>query len=97
MTQSATYALRLPQSLKAAVAEAAKRDGTSINHFITIAIAEKLSALETARFFEERRERADLDEFYQILNRTGGEPPRAGDEMPEDGDSESQSEVERSA
>ncbi|MEZ4860777.1 MAG: hypothetical protein R3C14_05695 [Caldilineaceae bacterium] len=83
MTQPATYALRLPQSLKTAVAEVAKRDGTSINQFITLAIAEKLSVLETVRFFEERRTRADMNAFYRILNREGGEPPRAGDEMPE--------------
>lgn len=82
MTQPATYALRLPQSLKAAVAEVAKRDGASINNFITLAIAEKLSAMETVRFFEERRNRADLDAFYRILNRQGGEAPRPGDEMP---------------
>lgn len=50
MTQPATYALRLPRSLKAAVAEVVKRDGTSINNFITLAIAEKLSAMETVRF-----------------------------------------------
>lgn len=50
MNQPATYALRLPQSLKAAVAEVAKRDETSINNFITLAIAEKLSAMETVRF-----------------------------------------------
>lgn len=83
MTQAATYALRLPQSLKNALAEVAKRDGTSINQFITVAIAEKISALETARFFEERRERANLDAFYQILNRAGDEPARDGDELPE--------------
>lgn len=82
MNQPATYALRLPQSLKAAVAEVAKRDGTSINNFITLAIAEKLSAMETVNFFEERRNRADLAAFYRILNRNGGEAPRPGDEMP---------------
>ena len=81
MIQSSTYALRLPHSLKSAVTAAAKRDGVSINHFITLAVAEKLSVLETVSFFEERRERADLDAFWKILNRAGGEPPRIGDEM----------------
>ncbi len=68
--------------MKAAIAEVYKRDGTSINNFITVAIAEKLSAMETVRFFEERQSRADMDAFYRILTRTGGEPPRPGDEMP---------------
>ncbi|MFN8492191.1 MAG: toxin-antitoxin system HicB family antitoxin [Caldilineaceae bacterium] len=81
MTQSSSYALRLPKSLKEAVVEVAKRDGISINQFIALAVAEKLSALETARFFEERRQRADMDAFFKILNRAGGEAPRKGDEM----------------
>lgn len=82
MTQSSTYALRLPKSLKEAVMKVAKRDGVSINQFIALAVAEKLATLETARFFEERQKRADLDAFAKLLNRAGGEPPRNGDEMP---------------
>jgi hypothetical protein len=82
MTQAATYPLRLPQSLKAAVAKAAERDGVSINQFITLAVAEKIAALDTMQFFEQRRARADMTRFRQLLSRQGGEPPRAGDELP---------------
>ena len=39
--QTATYSLRLPVSLKAALAEISKEDGTSINQFIAAAVAEK--------------------------------------------------------
>ena len=46
-----TYPLRLPVSLKAAVAEISKADGTSINQFVTTAVAEKISALHTAGVF----------------------------------------------
>jgi uncharacterized protein (DUF1778 family) len=82
MNQPANYPLRLPQSLKDAIAQAAARDGISINQFIVLAAAEKLAALDTVRFFEERANRADLARFRQILNRPGGEPPRPGDELP---------------
>ena len=44
------YPLRLPASLKAAVAEISKADGTSINQFVTAAVAEKVSA-ESRRVF----------------------------------------------
>jgi hypothetical protein len=44
--------------------------------------AEKISALGAARFFEERRAKANRKEFRKILNRKGGEPPRPGDELP---------------
>ncbi len=81
MKDSATYPLRLPKSLKDAVARMAKQDGTSMNQFISIAVSEKLSALETASFFEERHQRVDMNEFRRILNRNGGEPPRTGDEV----------------
>ncbi len=46
MSETSTYPLRLPKSLKDQVAKVAKRDGTSINQFIAIAVAEKISALE---------------------------------------------------
>ena len=38
--QLSTYPLRLPASLKAAVAEISKADGTSINQFVATAVAE---------------------------------------------------------
>jgi hypothetical protein len=82
MAKPASYALRLPVSMKEAVAQVADRDGISINQFILLAVAEKLSAMETARFFTERTERADMDAFRRLLQREGGEPPRTGDEMP---------------
>lgn len=82
MTRSATYALRLPVSLKANLAQVAEDEGISINQFITLAVAEKLAVMETARFFGERAGRADMDAFRRTLNREGGEPPRPGDEMP---------------
>lgn len=81
MKQVATFPLRLPRSLKAAVMRIAKEEGTSVNQFVVTAVAEKLSALETASFFEERRKRADFKAFRRILNRQGGEPPRPGDEV----------------
>ncbi|MBX3050928.1 MAG: toxin-antitoxin system HicB family antitoxin [Caldilineaceae bacterium] len=84
MTRSATYALRLPVSLKENLTQVAENEGISINQFITLAVAEKLAVMETARFFSERAGRADMDAFRRILNREGGEPPRLGDEMPED-------------
>ena len=83
MTKSAAYALRLPVSLKENLTQVAEKEGISINQFITLAVAEKLAVIETARFFNERADRADMDAFRRLLDRQGGEPPRAGDELPE--------------
>ena len=81
MNNITTYALRLPHSLKQAVKETVAEDGGSINQFILVAIAEKLSAMKTASFFEKAQQEANLEVFMQVLQRQGGQPPREGDEM----------------
>lgn len=82
MKETSTYPVRLPRSLKAAVERLSKEEGTSINQFVATAVAEKVSVLKTAQYFAERRKRADFAAFARILSRTGGEPPREGDETP---------------
>jgi hypothetical protein len=82
VTQSMTYPLRLPRSLEKAVERQSKEDRTSINQFVATAVAEKLSALQTAEFFADRKSRADFKAFDKLMKRRGGKPPRGGDEMP---------------
>ena len=55
MKETTTYLLRLPRSLRQAVELLSREDGTSINQFVATAVAEKISALETARFFAGRK------------------------------------------
>ena len=81
MSETSTYPLRLPKSLKSEVAKLAKRDGTSVNQFIAIAVAEKISALETEQFFTERAKGADFKVFREILSRSGGEAPSVNDKI----------------
>ena len=76
-----TYPLRLPTSLKTAVAEISKADGTSINQFVTTAVAEKLSAMKTAEFFTDRATRADIEVARRLLRRDGGQPPEPEDRL----------------
>jgi len=82
MTETRTYPLRLPRSLKDAVERLSREDGTSINQFVATAVAEKVSALQTARFFADRKARADFKAFDKIMQRRRGKPPREGDEIP---------------
>jgi hypothetical protein len=76
------YPLRLPLSLKREVERLSRQDGTSMNQFVAMAVAEKVSALETAEFFTGRRARADFAAFDKIMKRRGGKPPRKDDEIP---------------
>ena len=78
-TRVSTFPLRLPVSMKTALEKISERDGTSMNQFLVIAAAEKIAAMETERFFEERKSRADRKAFRRILNRKGGEPARRED------------------
>jgi hypothetical protein len=82
MKETKTYPLRLPRSVKEAVARIAEEEGVSVNQFIATAVAEKLAAINTAAFFTERQARADFDAFKRIMRRKGGVPPRPGDELP---------------
>jgi hypothetical protein len=82
MKETQTYPLRLPRSLKDAVARLSREDRTSINQFVTTAVAEKDSALQTAHYFADRKARADFKAFDKIMKRRSGKPPRAGDVLP---------------
>lgn len=67
MSETTTYPLRLPRSIKAAVEKMARSEGTSMNQFVATAVAEKLAVMSTAAYFSERRSRADLAAFKRIL------------------------------
>ena len=82
MKETQTYPLRLPRSLKEAVERIRQEDRTSIYQFVATAVAEKVSALQTAKYFADRQARADFKAFDKIMRRKGGKTPRKGDEIP---------------
>ena len=51
---------RLQASLKSEAERVAKAEGTTLNQFINVAVAEKLSALRTEEYFRERAARGDV-------------------------------------
>ena len=81
MATTSNYALRLLASLKAEAQRVAAAEGTTLNQFINVAVAEKLAALRTARYFEERASRAKPGGFDRLVETAGDEPPRPGDEI----------------
>ena len=83
-TRVSTFSLRLPVPLKAAIEKMAEADGTSMNQFLVMAAAEKLTAIQTAEsYFAGRRGRGDVDRALAFLSRPGGEPPRSEDQWPD--------------
>lgn len=82
MTTKSNYALRLQTSLKKEAERIAREEGTTLNQFINVAVAEKLSALRAADYLRERAARGNVEEALAILDRAGGDEPREGDEPP---------------
>lgn len=74
--------LRLPSSLHKQVRELARREGISINQLITTALAEKMSALMTVEYLEERAARGSRERFEAVLARVPDREPDEGDELP---------------
>lgn len=72
--------LRLPDSLHIAVKELAAQENVSANQFVTLAVAEKISALRTAEWIDRRAERAPSRERFEALLR------KAPDVEPEEED-----------
>jgi len=80
------FALRLQPSLMEEARKAAESEGVALNQLINVALAEKVSALRTEEYFQERIRRADRAETLRILDRAGkGNPPMEGDELPREG------------
>lgn len=76
-----TISLRLPNSLHEAVRELVKQEGSSINHFVTLALAEKVAALTTETYLRERAERGDVTKFRAALARVADVPPAEEDQL----------------
>ncbi len=63
-----TLSLRLPESLHERVRQLAEAEGISINQFITLAVAEKMSALLTEDYLNLRAARGDRKAFDAVLD-----------------------------
>ena len=85
-----TLSLRLPESLHEKLADVAKREGVSINQLISSAVAEKMAALMTEEYLEERAKRGSRRRFVKALS-------KVADIEPEDVDRHNIAPMKRSA
>jgi hypothetical protein len=74
-----TISLRLPESLHKKVRELAKAEDVSINQLITTALAEKMSALMTVDYLQERAARGDRAKFDHAMSKVADVEPDEGD------------------
>jgi uncharacterized protein (DUF1778 family) len=76
--------VRLPESLHRHLKNAAEIDGVSVNQFISLAVAEKLSALQTYDLISRRAERSSRDDFLAALAAVPAGKVVDGDEIPKE-------------
>ncbi len=73
--------LRLPESLHNGARELAKEEDISLNQLITVALAEKISALKTETYLKERAARGSRKKFEHALAKVSKRPPQAEDRI----------------
>jgi hypothetical protein len=73
--------LRLPQSIHHHIREIARKEGVSINQFISSAVSEKISALMTEDYLNKRAKKAKKEDFRKVLAKVPGRKPLPGDEL----------------
>lgn len=72
--------LRLPDSLHKAVKQLAEQENISANQFVTLAVAEKVSALMTLEWIDRRAGRApSAGRFAELLAKAPDVDPNAED------------------
>lgn len=59
--------VRLPDSVHLKLKEMAEKEGVSMNQLISLAVSEKLSALLTVDYLNERAGKANFEEFKKLL------------------------------
>ncbi|MBO4618433.1 MAG: toxin-antitoxin system HicB family antitoxin [Lachnospiraceae bacterium] len=75
----ATLSVRFPNSVHEAVKAYAKEDDISINQFITSAVIEKLTSLDTVNYLEERSLRGSEEKYLKVLKKAPHAKPREDD------------------
>lgn len=62
-----TMSIRLPESLHKGIKGIAQQEGISINQFVITAIAEKISALLTEKYLQDRVARGSRERYEAAL------------------------------
>ena len=77
-----TLSVRLPNSLHKQLRELAKREGVSMNQLISSAVGEKVTALMTVEYLQERAERGNRRKYQAALAKVPDKEPEEFDRLP---------------
>jgi len=76
-----TISLRLPESLHESARALAEKENISINQLITLALAEKVSALMTEEYLGERAKRGSKEKFQKAMAKVADVEPEEHDKL----------------
>ena len=76
-----TLSLRLSDSLHKEIKSLARREGISINQFISSAVAEKMSALLTETYLKERSLKGNKESFLRAMSKVPDTEPMDEDKF----------------
>ena len=76
-----TLSLRLPNSLHDEVKSLAKKEGISINQFISSAVAEKMSSLLTEQYLVKRPQKGNKQAFLDAMSKVPNIEPEEKDRL----------------
>lgn len=76
-----TISIRLPESLYKRAKELSVKENVSIDHLITLALAEKISALDTETYLQERAKRGSREKFLKVLEKVRDVEPEEFDRL----------------
>lgn len=73
--------IQLPDSLYKSLQKLAEQDGVSLDQFIALAVAEKISALTTEGYLQERASRGDRSRYESVLAKVADVEPEPNDHL----------------
>lgn len=76
-----TLSLRLPDSLHNEIKSLAKKEGISINQFISSAVAEKMSALMTENYLQKKADKGNEKAFLEAMTKVPDIEPDSKDKL----------------
>ncbi|MEO1392785.1 MAG: toxin-antitoxin system HicB family antitoxin [Cyanobacteria bacterium J06634_5] len=74
--------VQLPNSLYESLEELATQDGISVDQFIALAVAEKISALKTVSYLEELTKKGSREAYDAVLSKVPNVEPEESDRWP---------------
>lgn len=75
---------QLPDEIRMQVEELARREGISIDDFLTNAAADKVSAIRSLDSLRQEAENSLEEDWNYVMSRVPDRPPLPGDELPEE-------------